>query len=151
VKEETVPEQPVNNTEAIQQLKSNMTVNKLRDGIDLPQCYLCAKKHLSRAQIYFEEFHTGYPERIKLLVQSMAVAEGEVRKAFVLYCRTLAHMDMAAGEFLGNTMSGSLLNNAHIEAANAIREERLKFQDDTLYVPDFDQLLVSIQQLQYSE
>ena len=36
--------------------------------VDLKQCYLCARKHLSRAQIFFEEYHTGYPNHIKNLI-----------------------------------------------------------------------------------
>ncbi len=132
-------------------INTKLSIEVLRDNIKLPQCYLCAKKHLSRAQIYFEEYHTGYPDRIRLMVQSMRVAESEINKAFQLYCKVLAHMDMSAGEFLGHTAEGVTIDKAHIATASRIREERIKLQDDPLYVPEFGKLLTDIQLLQYAD
>ena len=119
------------------------------DAIDLPQCYMCAKKHLSRAQIYFEEYHTGYPTRTKLLTHSMQVAEDAIGKAYKQCYKALAHMDMAAGELLGN--EADKITSEQLAIANAIRSERLKLQDDPLYIPDFEGLMVRLQALQYSE
>lgn len=120
-----------------------------KDAINLPQCYMCAKKHLSRAQIYFEEYHTGYPTRIKLLTHSMQVAEAEISKAYKACYKALAHMDMAAGELLGN--EADKITAEQLSIANAIRGERLKLQDDPMYIPDFESLMIRIQALQYSE
>ena len=134
---------------ALDNLKKSLNAAP-EDKVPLPQCYMCAKKHLSRAQIYFEELHTGYDDRIKLLMHSMRVAEAEVRKAFSLYYKAQAHMDMSAGELLGSD-PGASISSEHVKVANDIRSERLKLQDDPLYVPDFDRLLLDIQLLQYSE
>lgn len=114
---------------------------------DLPQCYECAKKHLSRAQIFFEEYHTGYPQHIKNLMCSLRVAEEEVRRAYLDWCKILAHLDMAANELLGNDINGKRLKKDHVDLAAKIREVRLKLGSDPLYVPDFDSLLVSVQLL----
>ena len=114
---------------------------------DLPQCYECAKKHLSRAQIFFEEYHTGYPQHIKNLMCSLRVAEDEVRQAYLDWCKILAHLDMAANELLGKDVNGLKLKKQHIDLAAKIREVRLNLGSDPLYVPDFDSLLVSVQLL----
>lgn len=119
-------------------------------SIGLPQCYLCAKKHVGRAQQFFEEYHTGYDNRVKLLTDSLRVSEHMVRKAFLLRQKTQSQLDMAAGELLGGDETQKL-DDKHIEIANKIRKERLGIQDDPLYVPDFDQLLVDIQLLQFTE
>lgn len=114
---------------------------------DLPQCYECAKKHLGRAQIFFEEYHTGYPQHIKNLMCSLQVAEDEVRRAYIDWCKILAHLDMAANELLGNDINGKRLKKDHVDLAAKIREARLNLGSDPLYVPDFDGLLVEVQLL----
>ena len=118
---------------------------------DLPQCYECAKKHLSRAQIFFEEYHTGYPQHIKNLMCSLRVAEEEVRRAYLNWCRILAHLDMAANELLGNDVNGLRLRKRHIDLACKIREVRLNLSADPLYIPDFDTLLTSTQALMFTD
>ena len=118
---------------------------------DLPQCYECAKKHLSRAQIFFEEYHTGYPQHIKNLMCSLRVAEEEVRRAYLNWCRILAHLDMAANELLGNDVNGLRLQKRHIDLACKIREVRLNLSADPLYIPDFDTLLTSTQALMFTD
>lgn len=117
--------------------------------IALEQCYLCTKKHVVRAQEFFQEYHTGYQDHIKNLVQSVKVAEIKVRQAFLLYQRTMGQLNMAEGELLGKEPNKLGMREEHISLANRIRAERLKLSDNPLYVPDFDQLLVDINILQY--
>ena len=117
--------------------------------IGLKQCYLCAKKHLGRAQAFFEEYHTGYPDHLKNLVDSLFDAHTAVYKAFQLWQRVQNQMDMSAGELLGNKLTGRTLHKDHIELAAEIRAERLKFDENPLYVPDFDGLRYKIHRLQH--
>lgn len=120
--------------------------------VDLPQCYLCAKKHIGEAWVYFEELHTGYPDRLIRLVESFRVAEEEVSKAYILWQRTLAHLAMAGAELIGRRgeLDTTLLEQ-HIAVANYIRNERINLQDNPLYVPDFEKMLIEVQKLQYAE
>lgn len=120
-------------------------------AVNLKQCYLCAKKHISRAQILFEEYHTGYPEHIKNLIESLRVAEKDVRQAFLLWQRIMGHLDMAAAELLGKNVNEHTMDVTHVRVANLIRNERLGISDNPQYVPDFDKMLVAIQELQFSE
>lgn len=119
--------------------------------IALEQCYLCAKKHVGRAQIFFEEYHTGYSDRDKRLIESLQITEDTVKAAFLLKEKVQAHLDMGSGELVGHSTDGGVVDDMHIQVANAIRNERLKLQDNPMYVPNFEGMLVSIQQLQYSE
>ena len=138
-------------TTAVEESKESVVVEEAFD-IDLPQCYLCAKKHIGQAMIYWEEFHTGYPERTRRLVESLRVAEHAVRNAFVAWQKALAHLAMAGAELIGR--HGDLqdyLLPEHIRVANLIRDERVKLQDNPTYSPDFEKLLVEIQLLQYAE
>lgn len=118
--------------------------------VDLPQCYECAKKHLARAQIFFEEYHTGYPDHIKNLMCSMRVAEKQIRSAYLAWNKVQAHMDMSANELLGREANKNKLSQAHVALACDIRNERVRLAEDPLYIPSFDRLLLSIQQLAYS-
>lgn len=120
--------------------------------VDLPQCYLCAKKHIGEAWVYFEELHTGYPDRLIRLVESFRVAEEEVGKAYILWQRILAHLAMAGAELIGRRgeLDTTLLEQ-HIAVANYIRNERINLQDNPLHVPDFEKMLIEVQKLQYAE
>lgn len=117
--------------------------------INLNQCYLCAKKHVVRAQEFFQEYHTGYPDHVKNLVHSVKVAESKVMMAFLLYQKIMGQLNMAEGELLGRDANGLALKEEHVSLANRLRNQRLRLSDDPLYVPDFDQLLVDINILQY--
>ena len=119
-------------------------------SINLAQCYECAKKHLSRAKEEFKEYHTGYPTHIKNLMQSIRVTEAEVRRAFLKWEEIQGQLDMSAGELLGREVNELDLKDAHIQLANKIRIERLKFNENPMYIPDFDQLLVDIHYLEYA-
>lgn len=133
-----------------EQITAEITAVAESLDIDLEQCYLCAKKHLGRAQQFFEEFHTGYPTHVKNLVDSVFSAESEVYKAFQLWQKTQSQMDMSAGELLGNKLGSRQLKQDHVELAAAIRKERLKFDQNPLYIPDFDSLKYQIHRLQHT-
>lgn len=137
--------------EPVSEEELNVVVSEALD-VDLPQCYLCAKKHLGEAWVYFEELHTGYPDRKIILVESFRVAEDAVRGAFILWQKVLMHLAMAGAELIGRRgeIEEELLSQ-HVEVANKIRDERIKLQDNPLYVPKFDDLLVEVQKLQYLE
>lgn len=115
---------------------------------DLPQCFMCALKHLSTAWILFEEYKNGYPSYIKHLVQSIHVSEQRVRTAFQLYIKAQAHMNMAACELVGN--AADELSNEIIQVANEIRDARLKLEASPLYIPKFSELLERIQKLRFT-
>lgn len=117
-------------------------------NIGLVGCYLCAKKHVGRAHIFFEEYHMGYPDRIKSMVDTLFDAEGDVASAFKKWQAVQNHLDMAAGELIGTDFDGKELKEEHIELAERIREERLKLEDNPLYKPNFDDLKIRIHLLQ---
>ena len=125
-----------------------VTVHNALD-IDLTQCYLCAKKHVGRAQQFFEEYHNGYPAHVKQLVDSLFDAESEVYEAFKLWQKTQSQLDMAAGELLGNKIEGRTMRQDHVSLAAKIREERLRFDQNPLYVPNFEELKYRIHRLQH--
>ena len=118
--------------------------------IGLKQCYECAKKHLSRAKEEFKEYHTGYPQHVKNLIQSLRVAESDISQAFLKWNEIQAQLDMSAGELLGKEVNFNKLRSEHIELANDVRLERLRFNENPLYIPRFDELLIRIQVLEYS-
>lgn len=151
-----------NKTGAVDVVKNVTEVNKSKEQIaaeidavansleiGLTQCYLCAKKHIGRARMFFEEYHTGYPTHIKQLVDSLFSAESEVYEAFQKWQKIQDQMDMAAGELLGNSTEGRTMKQDHIALAAEIREERLKFDQNPLYIPKFDELKYKIHRLQH--
>lgn len=136
------------NIKTLKELRDEMSAVSEALEIDLPQCYLCAKKHIGRAQQFFEEYHTGYPDHIKQLVDSTFEAESEIYKAFQKWEKARSQMDMSAGELLGNSLGGSTMSADHVKLASRIREERLKLEQNPLYIPDFDKLKYEIHMLQ---
>lgn len=131
------------------QANEQVTIQEAKE-IELKQCYECAKKHLSRAKEEFKEYHTGYPQHLKNLIQSTRVAEEDVRGAFLKWNEVQAQLDMSSGELLGRNVNFETMRQEHIKLANAIRTERLKLSGNPQYIPDFDSLLVQIQLLEYS-
>ena len=137
--------------------RKQRNANKVPDSIteakdiDLPRCYECAKKHLSRAKEEFKEYHTGYPQHVKNLIQSSRAAESDIRGACLKWMEIQAQLDMSSGELLGRDVNGSELHTEHIQLANKIREERIKFNDNPFYIPQFDELLLSIHVLEYRD
>lgn len=118
-----------------------------RKSVDLAQCYLCAKKHIVAAKTLFREYHTGYSDHLKNLIDSLRVAEDKVREAFIKWQDIMGELNMAEAELLGG--SDEYMDPEHIKVANLIRDERIRLSDDTLYKPVFDELLVRVQLLQY--
>lgn len=118
-------------------------------AMDLKQCYLCAKKHLSAAKILFREYHNGYSAHIKNLINSMRVSEDQVRSAFLKWQDIMAELNMAENELLGNDGTTLNLLDDHLTIASRIRAERLALSDSTTYVPRFDDLLVMVHELQF--
>lgn len=112
---------------------------------DLPQCFLCALKHLSTAWVLFEEYQNGYPSYIKHLMQSLKVSEDKVRRAFLLYMKVQGHLNMAACELVGNPPEQ--LSTEILQVADKIREARLQLEEFPLYTPDFPGLLTAVQKL----
>lgn len=121
---------------------------EFRKSVNLAQCYLCAKKHIVAAKTLFREYHTGYSDHLKNLIDSLRVAEDNVREAFIKWQDIMGELNMAEAELLGG--SDEYMDPEHIEVANLIRDERIRLSDDTLYKPDFDELLVRVQLLQFS-
>ena len=135
----------------LRQSKASLEVVKEALENNLTSCYLCAKKHLVRAQIFFEEYHTGYPDHIKNLVQSLRVAEVQVRGAFLRWQKVMGHLDMAANELLGNDINAVTMNKEHIILANKIRDARIRLSDNPLASINFDDLITKVHLLQYRE
>ena len=131
-------------------MTATKTANAVSDAkeIGLTGCYLCAKKHLGRAQIFFEEYKMGYPERIKSLVDTFFDMESDVYKAFTLWQKVQNQMDMASGELIGSDFDGKELPEAHVKLAEEIRGERLKLEENPLYKPRFDILRAKVHLLQ---
>lgn len=137
------------NLKTLEELKLEVTAVSEALDIGLTQCYLCAKKHIGRAQQFFEEYHNGYPAHIKQLVDSLFDASSNIYEAFQLWEKTRSQMDMSAGELLGNSIGSKTMNREHVEIAAEIRGERLKLEQNPLYVPDFDKLKYKIHVLQH--
>ena len=141
------------NPQQTQQQQQQATVQSpvVREALEnnLKSCYLCAKKHLVRAEIFFEEYHTGYPDHIKNLMESLQVSEQQVSKAFLLWQKIMGHLDMAANELLGNDANAETMNQEHVAVANEIRNERIKLSDNPLASPDFDNLIIKVHMLQH--
>ena len=94
-------------------------------------CLNCARKHLAQAAILRDEMFMGYPEHMELSFDHMDSAEGEIRDRLLKYWRSMGHMAEASDETIGK----------YYDLANAIRDERLKFQEDPNYKPLFDKLI----------
>lgn len=117
--------------------------------IGLERCYLCAKKHVVAAKTLFREFHTGYSNHIKNLINSLRISEDKVREAFILWQDIMGELNMGEAELLGNSEQPTI-DAEHVRIANLVRQERIRLSDDPLYVPKFDDLLVAIHTLQFS-
>ena len=72
-----------------------------------------------------------------------------LEEAFSYYSDSLAQLDMASCELVGNMTD---LDNTYlvqiIELANEIRSQRILFQEDPTKVPNWNQLRVDVQRLQ---
>lgn len=116
----------------------------------LTACFECAKKHLSRAKIFYEEWKLGYPEHNTLMYKSFIEANKTLEEGYSLFWDALGQLDMSACELIGYELS-DLQSDAQaemIELANKIRSARLLFQEDSTKVPDWNNLRVEIQRTQ---
>lgn len=121
--------------------------NDLIDG--LMNCFDCVKKHIGRAKIFYEEFQQGYPNHEPLMFTELIKSNKALEEAFMYYSDSLAQLDMASCELVGDM---SDLEEGYqvkiIELANEIRSARLLYQEDPTKVPNWDKLRLSVQKLQ---
>lgn len=122
-------------------------------GKDLIQglnaCFDCAKKHLGRAKAFYEEWLQGYPEHSTLMYKQFTISNEVLERGYALFWDSLSQLDMASSELVGNIVE--LQTNYKIEIiqlANKIRFARIKFQEDSEQIPDWNQLRIEIQKLQ---
>ena len=122
-------------------------------GKDLIQglnaCFDCAKKHLGRAKAFYEEWLQGYPEHGTLMYKQFTTTNEVLQKGYALFWDSLSQLDMASSELIGNIVE--LQTNYKIQMiqlANKIRTARIKFQEDSEQIPDWNQLRIEIQKLQ---
>ena len=121
--------------------------NDLIDG--LMNCFECVKKHIGRAKAFYEEFQQGYPNHEPLMFNEFVKSNKALEEAFMYYSDSLAQLDMASCELVGDM---SDLQEGYqvkiIELANEIRAARLLYQEDPTNVPNWDKLRLSVQKLQ---
>jgi hypothetical protein len=121
--------------------------NDLIDG--LMNCFDCVKKHIGRAKAFYEEFQQGYPNHEPLMFTELIKSNKALEEAFMYYSDSLAQLDMASCELVGDM---SDLAEGYqvkiIELANEIRSARLLYQEDPTKVPNWDKLRLNVQKLQ---
>ena len=99
---------------------------------DRKPCLDCVRKHLAQAAVLRDEMFLGYPEHFDLAWEHLTVAEACVRDAVLRRWRLMGHLAEASDESVGEWP----------ELASAIRDERLKFQEDPNYRPEFERLML---------
>lgn len=115
----------------------------------LSNCFNCAKKHLSRAKILYEEWHQNYPEHGTLLYNQFIEANKTIEQGYIMFWDSLGQLDMASNQLIGNLINlPESFQIQMINLANEIRQERILFQENSNHVPDFDKLRLNIQKLQ---
>ena len=121
--------------------------NDLIEGLD--NCFNCVKKHIGRSKAFYEEFKLGYPQHEPLMFTELIKANKSLEEAYTYYSDSLAQLDMASCELVGNlTDLEDGWQVKIIELANLIRTERILFQDDPTKVPNWDKLRIEVQRLQ---
>lgn len=117
----------------------------------LTNCFECSKKHLSRAKILWEEFNTKYPDHGVLSFNEFTKANKVIEEAFCLYWDSLGNLDQASCELIGGNDFVDLPHGFQlemIELANKIRTQRINFQADSSYIPEWNKLRIEIQKLE---
>lgn len=121
--------------------------NDLIEGLN--NCFECTKKHIGRSKAFYEEFKLGYPNHEPLMFTELGKANKALEEAYSYYSDSLAQLDMASCELVGNIVD---LDNGYqveiIELANKIRAERILFQEDLTKIPHWDSLRIDVQKLQ---
>lgn len=124
-------------------------------GVDLIEgltnCFECSKKHLSRAKILWEEFNMKYPDHAALCFNEFTKANKNIEEAYCLYWDSLGHLDQASCELIGGNDFIDLPKGYQaemIELANKIRIQRINYQNDLSFVPEWNKLRIDIQKLE---
>ena len=121
--------------------------NDLIKGLD--NCFDCTKKHIGRAKAFYEEFKLGYPQHEPLMFNELIDANKALEEAFTYYSDSLAQLDMASCELVGEmTDLEDGWQVQMIELADLIRQQRILFQEDPTKVPEWDRLRIEVQRLQ---
>ena len=121
--------------------------NDLIEGLDA--CFECAKKHLTRAKILYEEFLQGYPNHEPMMFNEFTTTNRVLEEAYAYYWDSLGQLDMASAELVGDfTNLPGTYQAELIELANEIRIARITYQEDLTKVPDWNKLRIDIQKLQ---
>ena len=74
--------------------------NDLIEGLD--NCFGCVKKHIGRAKAFYEEFKLGYPNHEPLMFNEFVRSNKALEEAFMYYSDSLAQLDMASCELVGD-------------------------------------------------
>ena len=121
--------------------------NDLIDG--LMNCFDCVKKHIGRAKAFYEEFQQGYPNHEPLMFTELIKSNKALEEAFMYYSDSLAQLDMASCELVGDMSDLAEGYQVQIiELANEIRAARLLYQEDPTKVPNWDKLRLNVQKIQ---
>lgn len=134
----------------IQWIKPDQLValgNDLIQGLN--SCFDCAKKHISRAKAFYQQWLQGYPDHSSLMYKQFVTTNEVLQKGYALFWDSLAQLDMSSSQLVGNIIQ--LSSSARIEIiqlANKIRIARILFQEDSTQIPKWDQLRLQIQKLQ---
>ena len=121
--------------------------NDLIEGLN--NCFECTKKHIGRAKAFYEEFKLGYPDHEPLMFTELGKANKALEEAYSYYSDSLAQLDMASCELVGNIVDLETGFQVEIiELANKIRAERILYQEDLTKVPHWDRLRIDVQKLQ---
>lgn len=117
--------------------------------LGLTNCFECAKKHITRAKILFEEWHQKYPEHGSIMYNQFTEANRDIEQGYLLFWDSIGQLDMASSELIGQLIG---LNQDFsiqiINLANDIRKARILFQQNSNNIPDFAKLRLNIQKLQ---
>lgn len=100
-------------------------------------CADCGRKHLSQAKlllsqaaILWNEMFQGYPEHFSICLDRLEGAGEKLWRVHDRYWDSMGHMAEASDELV---VKWPII-------ANAIRDERLRLQDDPNHRPDFNKL-----------
>lgn len=122
-------------------------------GYDLIQglthCFQCTKKHIIRSKTLFNELILGYPNYAQMTFNELTQANKVIQECYVLYWDSIGQIDMASCELVGQVVQlPEKYRQEIIELANKIRIARIKFQQNINEIPDWNDLLISVQLLQ---
>ncbi len=115
----------------------------------LSNCFDCAKKHLSRAKILWEEFNMNYPDHALLCFNEFTKANKVIEEAYTIYWDILGNLDQSSCELVGELKDLPKGYQANIiELANDIRTQRINFQNNISFIPEWNKMRLNIQKLE---